>query len=247
MFVTLEPCNHVGRTGPCTKALLESSLREIIIGVRDPNPDVTGGGAAALQRAEVHVMALSLVPEREACERLIEPFRKLTTVRRPWVTLKTAHQNRELWSSMVPPVGSVTFTSHEGLVLAHSLRKRADAIITGSGTVLADIPRFTVRHVADHEGKRRFLVVLDRRKRVPESWWDGAFLRGFDRVEAGSINEALDELGRRGCLEVLVEAGPTLSKTVDELDLWDEWVRIYQDGEGECSQELLKNVDSFER
>jgi diaminohydroxyphosphoribosylaminopyrimidine deaminase/5-amino-6-(5-phosphoribosylamino)uracil reductase len=132
---------------------------------------------------------------------------------------------------MIPPPGQKTFTSESSLRFAHELRRRADAILTGSGTVLADDPEFTVRRVPDHtvvaQGlKPRRLVVLDRGGRVPRGWLKRAEKLGFDVWLRGDAREALNELGSSGALEVLVEAGPSVSEFFLSQSLWDEHVLI---------------------
>jgi diaminohydroxyphosphoribosylaminopyrimidine deaminase/5-amino-6-(5-phosphoribosylamino)uracil reductase len=243
VFVTLEPCNHQGRTGPCTEALLHTPVRQVWFGTHDPNPQVQGGGASRLRAAGLQA---ELVPDtalQAACQDLIAPFRKWSTTRMPYVTLKTAHRREvsDLWSGMIPISGSGTFSSAESLKLAHELRRRADAILTGSGTVLADSPRFDVRHVQDHDLQRpRKLIVLDRRSRVSLEWWARARSLGFERLDAESPSEALTKLGAYGCLEVLVEAGPTLSRSLLEQGLCDEWVQIRSGGERPDQVEVVR-------
>jgi diaminohydroxyphosphoribosylaminopyrimidine deaminase/5-amino-6-(5-phosphoribosylamino)uracil reductase len=129
---------------------------------------------------------------------------------------------------MIPPAGRKTFTSTASLVLAHQLRRRADAIITGAGCVLADEPAFTVRHVPDHAGKRRILAVLDRRGRTPPSYVAAARARGFEVWVRDDVRGLLAELGEAGALEALVEAGPGLLGALFESGLWDEHVIIRQ-------------------
>jgi diaminohydroxyphosphoribosylaminopyrimidine deaminase/5-amino-6-(5-phosphoribosylamino)uracil reductase len=227
VVVTLEPCNHHGRTPPCVDAILGTPARRVVIGATDPNPAVAGGGAARLARQGLDVLSAAQfdVATAAACDRLIAPFRKWSTTGRPWLTVKTA------WTrdgSMIPPAGRTTFTRPSSLDLAHRLRRRADALITGSGTVLADRPQFTVRRVADHPGKRRHLVVLDRRGRVDADWLASATARGFDVMRAESLTDALDRLGRAGATEALLEAGPTLSGAALAGTDWDEHVAIRQ-------------------
>lgn len=222
LVVTLEPCNHTGRTGPCTEAILAAGVKRVVFGVRDPNPEVAGGGAERLREAGVEVIEGVLAKE---CQELIRGFATLLKTGRPWVTIKRALRHD---SSMIPPTGRKTFTSRDGLRYAHELRRRADAIITGSGTVLADDPLFTVRHVEDHPEKRRALVLFDRRGRVSAEWKARARERGFEVVETADLPAALAELGRQGALEVLVEAGPTLSTAILATDLWDELVDIFE-------------------
>ncbi len=225
LVVTLEPCNHHGRTPPCTKAILTTPAKHIWIGAQDPNPHVQGGGAAVLRAAGLNV---EFWPDPEfvaQAQRLIAPFAKLKATGLPWVTVKQA---LDVNGSMIPPVGHKTFTSHSSLVLAHHIRKRADAIITGSGTVLADAPHFNVRHIPDFEGKRRKLVVLDRRRRVSQDYITAATARGFEVFISDSVPAALQMLGDAGVMEVLVEAGPTLTQDILTTGQWDEHVLIEQ-------------------
>lgn len=241
VVVTLEPCNHTGRTPPCANAILETPARAIWIGAGDPNPLVAGGGAARLASAGLVVGFIQdLHDDRSqvlaaAAERLIAPFAKRVQTGLPWVTVKQAIDRA---GSMVPPAGRKTFTSDASLDLAHRLRRRADAILTGSGTVLADAPLFTVRRVPDFPGKRRQLVILDRRGRVDERYLLRAAERGFDPAIAGDLPEALARLGAAGALEVLVEAGPELTGVLLAGALWDEHVLIRQ-GPGTSSDDII--------
>lgn len=235
VLVTLEPCNHHGRTPPCVDAILSTPARNVVIGIGDPNPTVQGGGAARLVAAGLDVRFLDAFDSAEmsavalASKRLIAPFAKRSVSGLPWVTVKQAVDEK---GSMVPPAGQTTFTSPQSLTLAHRLRRRADAILTGSGTILADHPSFTVRHVGDFADKQRFLAILDRRRRVPDAYRMEASERGFSLIEAASPEEALHLLGAAGALEVLVEAGPSLTDAVLGGGLWDEYVRIEKDGLG---------------
>ena len=240
LIVTLEPCNHTGRTPPCVEGILRSKVKRVIIGSPDPNPRVAGGGAEALKRAGLEVKFLSeferdsrnptfsrdsLLTSLAGCQKLIAPFTKLVTQGLPWVVIKTALDHQ---GSMIPPTGQKTFTQNGSLLLAHKLRKRSDALLTGSGTILADAPEFTVRHVPDHPERTRWLVVLDRRGRVSASWKNRAKLLGFQVILLGSLEEGFAFLGRQGVLQVLVEAGPELSRSVLESSFWDEHVLIKQ-------------------
>jgi diaminohydroxyphosphoribosylaminopyrimidine deaminase/5-amino-6-(5-phosphoribosylamino)uracil reductase len=98
--------------------------------------------------------------------------------------------------------------------------------LTGSGTILADQPLFTVRHVPDHPGKVRWLAILDRRGRVSSSFITQAERNGFKVHLAQDLDETLRFLGSEGVLEVLVEAGPTLTQAVIEGDFWNQHVLI---------------------
>ena len=224
LYVTLEPCNHTGRTPPCTDAIIASGIKKVFIGCGDPNPKVAGGGASALRSHGISVELLQ-GDTRAACEKLIQPFAHWSRTGLPFVVVKTALDPS---GSMIPPAGAKTFTSQESLRFAHELRKRSGAILTGSGTVLADRPEFTVRHVPDHPAVRRWLVIMDRRGRVPNNYILEAESRGFQvRVEQ-DLESAVKFLGRKGVLQVLVEAGPTLSKAVLQTSFWCRHVLITQ-------------------
>lgn len=231
VIVTLEPCNHSGRTPPCAEAILRTPARAVWIAVADPNRQVQGGGAARLAAAGLDVRFLADLNHPKAAEllrnaqRLIAPFAKRMRTGLPFVTVKQA-LTRE--GSMIPPQGAKTFTSPASLRLAHQLRKRADAILTGSGTVLADAPEFTIRHVADFADKQRQLVLLDRRNRLPEAYLSAARARGFRVTRATDIATALQSLGAAGVQEVLVEAGPRVLDAIRKGGFWDEWITIQQ-------------------
>lgn len=240
LLVTLEPCNHHGRTPPCVDAVLASPAKAIWIGARDPNPAVAGGGAARLAAAGRRVIDLGGLDRPEAAylharaQRLIAPFACWSTLGRPWLTLKQALTAD---GGMIPPTGLKTFTSRKSLTLAHGLRRRADAIITGSGTVLADSPLFTVRRVADPRRGPRRLAILDRRRRTPDAYLQASRARGFEPSLHDDIPMLLEGLAAEGVLEALVECGPTLMAHFLETGLWDEQVVIRQaPGPGQADQ-----------
>jgi diaminohydroxyphosphoribosylaminopyrimidine deaminase/5-amino-6-(5-phosphoribosylamino)uracil reductase len=241
MVVTLEPCNHQGRTPPCTEALIRAGAKRVVYGAKDPNPHVTGSGAERLRAAGIETCLIASQELAHDCEELIRSFAYWSKTGLPWVTLKSAI-NAE--GSMIPPRGQKTFTSPESLKLAHELRKRADAIITGSGTILADLPEFTVRHVPDHPGKSRWLIVLDRGKRTPKQWIQAAENRGFRVRTDLELNEAIEFLGKNGCLEVLIEAGPLVTDAVLRASLWNEHVVIKQENK---APEAVKEVVNVHR
>lgn len=218
--ITLEPCNHIGKTPPCSEALISAGIPKVIIGAPDPNPHVKGGGIERLRQAGVEVIE---GVEANACQKLIHAFSFYARTHRPFVTVKRAFDEG---GCMVPPVGEKTFTSSEALTLAHRLRKKADAIVTGSGTILADNPLFTIRHVNDFDGKRRVLAILDRRGRVSERYKEQASLRGFDVVLCQTIDDCFLTLSQRGIQDVLVEAGPCLSDAILASDHWTMRVDI---------------------
>lgn len=235
VVVTLEPCNHHGRTPPCAEAILSTPAREVWIAETDPNPRVEGGGAVRLKSEGVSVRFLSALDHPDAArlageaERLIAPFAKWVTTGRPFVTVKQALDEA---GSMIPPRGQRTFTSETSLTLAHRMRRRADAILTGNATILADNPEFTVRRLPDHPGKSRILAILDRTGRVPADYLTEATRRGLRPMLFADVGDALARLGTEGVHEVLVEAGPTITAAILASDLWDEHVTIQKIGDG---------------
>ena len=230
--VTLEPCNHTGRTRPCTEALLESPVKIVWIGCPDPNPNVAGGGAACLTDAGVSVRWLTQAPNgtdlAARCRALLAPFAMCMTQGRPWITVKQALDQH---GSMVPPAGQTTFTTLASLHFAHALRRATDLVITGTGTVVADNPTFTVRHVEDHAERRRTLVVCGQSAHLPEHWLEQARCR-FDVKVCPDVRELSAVLAETPALWAMVEAGPTLLAALREQNLWDDWLTIRQDASG---------------
>ncbi len=220
--VTLEPCNHHGRTPPCAEAIIAAGIPHVVVGTRDPNPSVQGGGIDRLREAGVRVTEGMAEVQ---CRQLLHAFAFSVVENRPWLTVKRAFDAQ---GSMIPPAGQKTFTSDSSLLLAHRLRKKADAILTGSGTILADWPTFTVRHVSDHPDKRRWLAILDRRKRVPGSYIAEAAQRGLDALIYDDLDAALADLHLRGVRDVLAEAGPALSDAILETASWCLAVDIHK-------------------
>ncbi|MFN7684673.1 MAG: bifunctional diaminohydroxyphosphoribosylaminopyrimidine deaminase/5-amino-6-(5-phosphoribosylamino)uracil reductase RibD [Oligoflexia bacterium] len=245
LVVTLEPCNHTGRTPPCTEALIQSKIPRVAYLCADPNP-LASGGAHCLREAGIEVLGPEELASRLTALRArrlrlqLGPFLKRVSSGLPWVTVKRAF---DLEGSMIPPAGKKTFTSKTSLRLAHSLRKRADVILTASGTVLADHPQFTVREVADHPGKIRALWIADRRRRVPESYLHTALGRGFMAERVEDWQAALAEAGKMGALEVLVEAGPSFSGQVLASDFWDRRIDIHLSPGHTLSPDLPKEAE----
>ncbi len=234
LLVTLEPCNHHGRTGPCTEAILASPVREVWIGSADPNPRVAGHGAERLRAAGLRVRALDRLPDPAAatlaldCAALITPFRRWVETGRPWITVKQA---LDAAGGMIPPAGATTFTQASSLLLAHRLRRATDAIVTGTGTVLADRPALTVRHLPDHAGRApRLLAIVGRPERVPADYLVAAAARGLDVRLLAELDRLPALLGEAGVLWAMVEAGPGLLRAIREGGLWDDWLTIARAG-----------------
>jgi diaminohydroxyphosphoribosylaminopyrimidine deaminase/5-amino-6-(5-phosphoribosylamino)uracil reductase len=171
LYVTLEPCNHVGRTGPCAPQVLKSGVRRVVVGCRDRNPRVEGGGIALLRRAGRKVDVGCLEAECEAQNRA---FFRWAADGRPWITLKVA---ATLDGFIAPPTASGGkarakakihwITGPGARQVAHELRVAHDAILVGAGTVLSDDPQLTARGVPGATPDRPLRVILDGRLRTP--------------------------------------------------------------------------------
>ncbi|MFG2753501.1 bifunctional diaminohydroxyphosphoribosylaminopyrimidine deaminase/5-amino-6-(5-phosphoribosylamino)uracil reductase RibD [Streptomyces xanthophaeus] len=237
--VTLEPCDHQGRTGPCSKALIEAGVRRVLYAVADPNR-VAAGGARRLRDAGIEVVGGVLQAEAES---VLEMW--LTAVRtgRPFVTWKfaTTLDGR----SAAADGSSRWISSAESRADAHELRARHDAILVGSGTWRADDPRLDLRHgVVGHPPLR---VALDARGEMPPDsrLLDGDIptlvvtepataLTGIDEDKVVRLTTdahgrfpplaLLEALHERGVRSVLVEGGPALASTFVRAGLTDRVV-----------------------
>jgi diaminohydroxyphosphoribosylaminopyrimidine deaminase/5-amino-6-(5-phosphoribosylamino)uracil reductase len=160
MYCTLEPCCHVGRTGPCTERIVEAGVRRVVIGVVDPNPRVSGSGIAYLRGRGLQV---DVGIRRRRASRLNEAFITWITTGRPFVTVKVA-MSRDGKIAARPGLRTA-ITSDEANRVIHGARALVDAIAVGSETVIIDDPRLTVRgHTRTRPLTR---VVFDRRLRTP--------------------------------------------------------------------------------
>ncbi len=160
LFVTLEPCNHYGRTPPCTRAILDAGIRRVVIGVLDPNPEVSGGGADFLRSEGVQVDIHCL---REECELLLAPFCKATLLHQPWIRQKTASS---LDGRTATRAGhSKWITNKKARAYGQRLREMSDAILVGRTTVAADDPSLTFRGRGKNPPFQKMLwrVILDSR------------------------------------------------------------------------------------
>jgi diaminohydroxyphosphoribosylaminopyrimidine deaminase/5-amino-6-(5-phosphoribosylamino)uracil reductase len=211
VYVTLEPCNHQGRTPPCTQALIAAGVRRVSFGSRDPNPLVRGGGAQALRRAGIEVEAGVLAEE---CDAANEPWFKFITTGLPWVVLKAAIT---LDGKLATRSGdSRWISSEESRRLVHRWRNELDAVLVGAGTVRADDPQLTVRGIA--RGRDPIRIVLGDAPRGARIFREP----GETLIEEGSIRSVLRRLARRGITSVLVEGGAGVHGQFLRARLWDE-------------------------
>ncbi len=236
LYVTLEPCNHDGRTPPCTSAIVKAKVARVVVGCTDPNPHVAGGGADRLRAAGVRVD----IGCREAeAARLIAPWKKFVTTGVPYVALKLA---LSLDGRIATRTGASKWvTGPEARARVHLLRAQHDAVIIGIGTALADDPRLTVRDAPGHSPLR---VVLDTKLRLPlaarlvqtardvptwvicttdgpSSAEEALVERGVEVLRAPSSAEgrieplaALQMLAARGIVTAMIEGGAELAGSV---------------------------------
>lgn len=244
IYVTLEPCNHQGRTPPCAEGILEAGCARVVYAHRDPNPDVTGGGAERLRAAGLQVESGLLA---EQAVEMNVPFLTRLLHGRPAVTLKWA---MSLDGRIATATGdSQWISSPRGRRWALELREEHQAIVVGSGTALADDPRLN-RRLGRAEGPIA-RVVLDRRLRLPPAagmfridgpvvvytavpghedqarQWAGrrdllreagAEVVVLEAVEPASV---VADLGDRGVSSVLVEGGGEVLEAFAASGVWD--------------------------
>jgi diaminohydroxyphosphoribosylaminopyrimidine deaminase / 5-amino-6-(5-phosphoribosylamino)uracil reductase len=164
VYVTLEPCNHQGRTGPCVDALIAAKVARVVVATEDPNPQVNGQGIARLRQAGIEVKSGVLKAD---ARRLNDGFAKLITDFLPFVTMKVA---ATLDGRIAPPQrsqrGHFWISGEEARIEVHRMRHANDALMVGVGTILADDPLLTDR--SDLPRRRPLLrVVLDTSLRTP--------------------------------------------------------------------------------
>ncbi|HET7221529.1 MAG TPA: bifunctional diaminohydroxyphosphoribosylaminopyrimidine deaminase/5-amino-6-(5-phosphoribosylamino)uracil reductase RibD [Vicinamibacterales bacterium] len=241
LYCTLEPCSHVGRTGPCAPRVVDAGIRRAVVAVEDPNPRVSGRG---FEHLRAHGVEVTVGVLREEAERQNRAFFTLMRLGRPYVTLKAA-VSLDGRVAAAPGVRTAITGADAGRTI-HRERAEIDALAVGSGTLLVDDPVLTARGAYRHRPLVR--VIFDRRLRtaptarvlstlahgpvvvITGAIGDDDRLRRADALRragadlmvtassdrALSIQEALSMLGARGVTSLLVEGGPTLQQA-----FWD--------------------------
>ncbi|MFP5320728.1 MAG: bifunctional diaminohydroxyphosphoribosylaminopyrimidine deaminase/5-amino-6-(5-phosphoribosylamino)uracil reductase RibD [Acidimicrobiia bacterium] len=207
-YVTLEPCSHHGRTGPCADALVEAGIRRVVVAVTDPDPRVSGQGIERLRAAGVDV---TVGPGAEAVERQLQAYLHQRRTGRPYVVLKLA---ATLDGRTAAPDGSSRWiTGAAARADVHRLRAESDSIVVGAGTVRADDPSLTVRDAEGPDPERIVLGAAPAGAKVhPCTEWDGR------------LEDLLAELGRRGHVQTLFEGGATVAASLHRARLVDRYV-----------------------
>jgi len=246
LYVTLEPCNHVGKTPPCTHAILKSGIKRVVIGMKDPNPMVAGGGCEFLREHGIEVVTNVLESE---CSRLNEDFLKFVSLGRPFVIAKSA-LTMDGWIA-TSSGHSRWITNDKSRQFVHRLRDRVDAVMVGIGTVLADNPSLTAR-LPKGKGRDPLRVIVDTHLRTPlnskvmihdstadtllvncEDAWSGDQERfrakGVSTLvcptKAGKIDLAvlLSKLGEMSITSLLVEGGASITGSMLREKLIDKF------------------------
>jgi diaminohydroxyphosphoribosylaminopyrimidine deaminase/5-amino-6-(5-phosphoribosylamino)uracil reductase len=253
LYVTLEPCNHTGRTGPCTEAIIAAGISRVVAAMEDPNPKTRGSGFTRLRGAGIEVETGVL--ETEA-EKLNEAFAYWISTHKPFVTLKSA-LTLDGQLSIPQARGSKKrewITSEDSRAEVQRMRHASDALLTGIGTILVDDPLLTDRSGLPR--RRRLLrVILDAKlrlapkSRIVESAKNDLLVftavplkspkarklqaAGVElisqsaRVGKIDLKAVLKELGKREILSVLLEAGPQLNGAALESALVHKLVLFY--------------------
>jgi len=208
LVCTLEPCSHHGRTPPCTDAIIAAGIRRVVVAIIDPDPKVAGTGIDALRQAGIEVEVGILAAEAEA---QLAPYLHHRVTGRPYVLCKLAMSTD---AGIAAPDGtSQWITGDEARRDAHSLRAESDAILVGAGTVRADDPALTVRHVDGDDPLRVVLGAAPAGAKVhPCLEW------------TGELGELLDELGGRGVVQLMVEGGANVVGSFHAAGLVDRYV-----------------------
>ncbi|WP_018887214.1 bifunctional diaminohydroxyphosphoribosylaminopyrimidine deaminase/5-amino-6-(5-phosphoribosylamino)uracil reductase RibD [Paenibacillus massiliensis] len=243
IYVTLEPCSHHGRTGPCAEAIVEAGLSKVVIAAMDPNPLVSGRGVRILEEAGIEVIRGVLTEESEAMN---EVFNKFIVTKRPFVTLKAAVTMDGKIATRT--ASSKWITSEQAREDVHQLRHEAGAILTGVQTIIHDDSQLTTRLPG---GRNPLRIILDSKLRIPlesrvvndgeaPTWiftaasYDEGKRRelerlgvrviptqGADRVQ---LEQVLDELGANEISSLLVEGGGEINASFVEQRLADKLV-----------------------
>lgn len=214
MYVTLEPCAHTGRTGPCADAVIEAGLARVVVAVLDPDERVAGAGVERMRAAGIEVV---VGVGADAVERQLAPYLHHRRTGRPFVVLKLA-------ATLDGRTGAADGTSQwitgpEARADAHRLRAESDAILVGAGTVRTDNPRLTVRDVLAPDGEaprepvRVVLGVADADAAIHPC-----------RQESGDLGAVLDRLGADGVVQLMVEGGASVAGEFRRRGLVDRYV-----------------------
>ncbi|MBI5644111.1 MAG: bifunctional diaminohydroxyphosphoribosylaminopyrimidine deaminase/5-amino-6-(5-phosphoribosylamino)uracil reductase RibD [Deltaproteobacteria bacterium] len=242
LYVTLEPCCHFGRTPPCTDALIQSGIKEVVVGQTDPNPKVGGKGIERLRAAGIKVTSGILEDE---CRAINDPWTKYITRRIPFVALKLASS---LDGRIAAGGGdSKWITGETSRRLVHRMRSSFDAVMVGINTVIKDDPELTVRLV---KGKNPLRVILDSSLKIPlgaRVFKDTAGLVIFTtRLASPAKIKKVSALGAKVIIVPRSDSGLDLKRVLKELGKM-EVTSVLVEGGGLLAASLIKHglADKF--
>ena len=224
LYVTLEPCSTVGRTGACTDAIVKAGISRVVVGCEDPNPDHVGRGLTILRKAGIEVHSGVL---RNECADLIRFFAKHITTAKPWVIAKTAITLDG--HTTLPKERGQWISSEKSLEDVQRIRAVCDAILVGGETLRRDNPQLTLRgKFAERDRPQPWRVVLSAEPELPKK--SHLFTDEHkDRTivyQGKTLGQALEDLGKRGVQSVMLESGGRLfaygiaKGLIDELVLY---------------------------
>lgn len=217
--VTLEPCNHTGRTGPCSHALLDAGVKRVVFATSDPGAE-SGGGAEFLRENGIDVVELEQGDEqRLEAEALIADWLVAKQLGRPHITVKWA---QSLDGRAAAQDGtSQWITGPEARADVHERRARADAIVAGTGTALADNPALTARDPQGELFRKQPRAIIIGSRELPADAQVRNHPGGFAQV-SGDLHDTVHDLYEEGAQRIFVEGGPTLASAFIRENLVDE-------------------------
>ncbi len=230
LYVNLEPCNHQGKTGPCTDLILEKGIRKVVIGQCDTNP-VAGGGVERLRNHGVEVITGILENE---CRFLNRRFNTFHEHQRPYVILKWAQTTDGYVDSDragIQGSGPAWITDETCRRLVHKWRSEEQGILAGSQTILLDNPQLNVRSWSGRDPVR---ITIDRTGKILAGTLPTIVYTFIDQQNKPNLNfvrispvspvwpQVFSDLYHRNIQSVLIEGGPTLLNTLIKEDYWDE-------------------------
>ena len=216
MYVTLEPCSHTGRTGPCVEAIIAAGVTRVVIGIEDPDPAVSGAGISRLKEAGIEVRR---GVQAEKVSQQLAPYLKHRRTGRPWVVLKMASTSDG--GTAAPNGSSQWITGPAARVDGHRLRAESNAIMVGASTIRRDDPSLNVRDYVPPVSP--LLNPLDPLRIVLGKAAATAKVQPC-REMSGDLGAILDQLGAEGILQLLVEGGAGVAGEFHRAGLVDRYV-----------------------
>ena len=216
MYVTLEPCSHTGRTGPCADAIIAAGVSRVVIGIEDPDPAVSGSGIDRLRDAGIEVL---VGVEADKVNAQLAPYLKHRRTGRPWVVLKLAATSDG--GTAAPNGSSQWITGSHARIDGHRLRAESNAIMVGASTIRRDDPSLNVRDYVPPVSP--LLNPLDPLRIVLGKAAPTAKVQPC-REMSGDLGVILDQLGSEGILQLLVEGGAGVAGEFHRAGLVDRYV-----------------------